>query len=59
MAGTEAISDFLFEDAALLPFLTKIKKPDGSLPHFEVVVESNSVNGSAGPIHVLAYRTHP
>jgi hypothetical protein len=27
MAGTEAISDFLFEDAALLPFLIKIKKP--------------------------------
>ncbi|WP_433974271.1 helix-turn-helix domain-containing protein [Tunturiibacter lichenicola] len=59
MAGTEAISDFLFEDAALLPFLEKIKRADGSLPHFEVLVESNSVNGSAGPFHVLAYRTHP
>jgi hypothetical protein len=59
MAGTEAISDFLFEDAALLPFLEKIKKADGSLPHFEVLVESNSVNGSAGPFHILAYRTHP
>jgi hypothetical protein len=59
MAGTEAISDFLFEDAALLPFLERIKKPDGSLPHFEVLVESTSVNGSAGPFHILAYRTHP
>jgi hypothetical protein len=59
MAGTEAISDFLFEDAALLPFLEKIKNADGSLPHFEVLVESNSVNGSAGPFHILAYRTHP
>jgi hypothetical protein len=59
MAGTEAISDFLFEDAALLPFLEKIKKSDGSLPHFEVLVESNSVNGSAGPFRILAYRTHP
>jgi hypothetical protein len=58
MAGTEAISDFVFEDAALLPFLEKIKKADGSLPHFEVLVESNSVNGSAGPFHILAYRTH-
>jgi hypothetical protein len=59
MAGTEAISDFLFEDAALQPFLAKIRKADGSLPHFEVLVESNSVNGSAGPFHVLSYRTHP
>ena len=59
MAGTEAISDFLFDDAALLPFLKKIKAVDGSMPHFEVLVESNSVNGSAGPFHILAYRIHP
>jgi hypothetical protein len=59
MAGTEAISDFLFDDASLLPFLAKLKRPDGSLPHFEVLLESNSVNGSAGPFHLLAYRTHP
>lgn len=59
MAGTEAISDFLFDDAALLPFLGKLRKSDGTLPHFEVLVEANSVNGSAGPFHILAYRTHP
>jgi hypothetical protein len=59
MAGTEAISDFLFEDAVLLPFLANITKTSGSLPHFEVLVESHSVNGSAGPFHILAYRTHP
>lgn len=59
MAGTEAISDFLFDDAALLPFLSKLAKNDGTLPHFEVLIGSNSVNGSAGPFHVLAYRTHP
>jgi hypothetical protein len=59
MAGTEAISDFLFDDAALLPFLKKIRKAGGSLPHFEVLVESNNVNGSAGPFHILAYRIHP
>jgi hypothetical protein len=58
MAGTEAISDFLFDDAALLPFLTKVSKSDGSVPYFEVVIEANSVNGSAGPFRILAYRTH-
>ena len=58
IAGTEAISDFLFNDAALLPFLDRLKRSDGTLSHFEVLIESNSVNGSAGPFHVLAYRTN-
>jgi hypothetical protein len=59
IAGTEAISDFLFSDDALLPFLHKVTRPNGTLSHFEVLIESNSVNGSAGPFHILAYRTHP
>jgi hypothetical protein len=58
MAGTEAIGDFLFDDAALLPFLRKVSKSDGTLPYFEVLIEANSVNGSAGPFRILAYRTH-
>ncbi len=58
MAGTETINDFLFGDNALLPFLASLKKDDG-LPHFEVLIESNSVNGSAGYFRILAYRTHP
>jgi hypothetical protein len=59
MAGTEAITDFLFNDEVLLPFLNHLKRSDGSLPHFEVLVESNSVNGNAGSFHILSYRTHP
>ena len=59
MAGTEAITDFLFNDDALLPFLKQLKKSDGMLPHFEVLIESNSVNGNAGQFHILSYRTHP
>jgi hypothetical protein len=59
IAGTEAISDFLFDDDALLPFLRNVTRPDGTLSHFEVLIESNSVNGSAGPFHILAYRVHP
>lgn len=59
MAGTEAITDFLLNDDALLPFLNQLKRPDGTLLHFEVLVESNNVNGNAGPFHILSYRTHP
>jgi hypothetical protein len=58
MAGTEAISDFLFDDAALVPFLRKVSKSDGTVPYFEVLIEANSVNGSAGPFRILAYRAH-
>lgn len=59
MAGTEAISDFVLDDRALLPFLAKLRNADGILSHFEVLLESNSVNGSAGPFRILAYRSHP
>jgi hypothetical protein len=59
MAGAEAIGDFLFDDADLLSFLSKLRKSDGSLSHFEVLLESNSLNGSAGPFRILAYCTHP
>jgi hypothetical protein len=59
MAGTEAITDFLLNDDALLPFLNHLKRPDGTLPHFEILVESNNVNGSAGAFHILSYRIHP
>lgn len=57
VAGTEAISDFLFEDSTLEPFLRKILKKDGSLPHFEILVQSNSLNGSASGSQIVAYRT--
>ncbi len=58
MAGTEAIGDFLFDDAALLPFLNTLRKPDGTVPYFEVLIEASSVHGSAGPFRILAWRTH-
>jgi hypothetical protein len=58
LTGIEAVDDFLFDDSVLLPFLKAIKRSDGSLPHFELLIESNSVNGNAGRFHILAYRTH-
>ncbi|WP_263417769.1 hypothetical protein [Terriglobus albidus] len=57
MAGTEAAADFLFDDAHLLPFLAKIRNRDGSIPYFEVLLQSSSMNGSASQLVVLAYRT--
>lgn len=58
VAGTEAISDFLFEDRKLEPFLEKITNKDGSLPHFELLIESRNLNGSASQAEIVAYRVH-
>jgi hypothetical protein len=57
MAGTEAAADFMFDDAALLPFLAKIRNPDGSLPYFEVLLQSDYLSGSASQLQIIAYRT--
>jgi hypothetical protein len=57
MAGTESAADFIFDDARLLPFLNKIKNKDGSLPYFELLLQSNNMNGNASKSEILAYRT--
>jgi len=57
MAGTEAAADFMFDDALLLPFLAKIRNSDGSIPYFEVLLQSNNMNGSSSQLRVIAYRT--
>lgn len=57
MAGTDAAAEFVFNDAQLLPFLKKIRNPNGSLPYFEVLLQSKSVNGDASQLKIVAYRT--
>lgn len=57
MAGTESAADFVFDEAHLLPFLEKIKTQNGSLPYFELLLQSNNMNGNASQSEILAYRT--
>jgi hypothetical protein len=57
MAGTESAADFVFDDARLLPFLEKIKTRGGNVPYFELLLQSNSMNGSASQSEIVAYRT--
>jgi hypothetical protein len=57
MSGTEAVSDFLNDDAQLLPFLNQIKRPDGSLPYFELLIEAHNMGASAVRSHIVAWRT--
>ena len=57
MAGTESAADFVFDDGRLLPFLEKIQMPNGSLPYFELLLQSNNMNGNASQSEIVAYRT--
>jgi hypothetical protein len=56
MAGTESAVDFVLDDQYFLPFLSKIKRPDGTIPYFEVVLKTMSLNGDAPQFEVIAYR---
>jgi hypothetical protein len=57
MAGTESAWDFVSDDSQLLPFLNQIRRADKTVPHFEVVLGTNNVSGSAVKNTILAWRT--
>ncbi|MBT9331524.1 hypothetical protein D0Y96_010755 [Acidipila sp. 4G-K13] len=59
MAGTECGRDFIADDMQLLPFLKRIRRADGRVPHFEVVLGTDNISGSAVNSSILAWRTMP
>lgn len=58
LAASEAVQDYLLNDDAFLPFLKRIRKPDGTLPFFEVVLESHEIDGTPGSCNILTYRVY-
>ena len=56
MSGTEAGMDFVLDDAQLLPFLDRIRKSDGTLPHFELLLETHNIGASAVRSQIVASR---
>jgi hypothetical protein len=56
MAGTECAWDFVADDSSLLPFLNRIRRPDGSIPHFQLVLDSTNLTGSAVKRSILSWR---
>ncbi len=58
MSGTEAVSDFMNDNARLLPFLNQIRRPDGTLPHFELlIIEAHNMGANAVRSQIVAWRT--
>jgi hypothetical protein len=56
MSGTEAARDFVMDDSQLLPFLKKIQRGDGSIPHFELLLGTHNMSASALRSNLLAWR---
>lgn len=54
--STEAAEKFVLNNVDLVPFLNKIRRKDGSLPHFELVLQVKGMGGSAASYEMLAYR---
>lgn len=60
MAGTECAWDFINDSVRFPPFLKSIRPSGvGPLPHFEVLLTSQNVSGSATRGTVVAVRRHP
>jgi hypothetical protein len=59
VAGTESIYDLLSNEEELDMLVNQFKAPDGSLMHFEVLLSSQYLNGSASTFHVVASRSYP
>jgi hypothetical protein len=57
MSGTEGARDFVMDDSQLLPFLKRIQRGDGSIPHFEVLLGTQNISASALRGNLLAWRT--
>ena len=56
MSGTEGAWDFVADDSQLLPFLKRIQRPDGTIPHFELLLGTQNMNASAVQSTLLAWR---
>lgn len=56
MAGTEVAWDFVSHDSELLPFLKRIQRVDGSIPHFELLLGTENMSASAVHSNLLAWR---
>lgn len=59
IAGTQCARDFISNDEQLLPFLQKIRRKDGTIRHFEILLETNNINGSPVKASILTWRTTP
>jgi hypothetical protein len=59
LAGTQAAAEFITNDAAFDTLFAPLSKNRRNFPHFEVLLKTLDVNGTASQSTVLAYRLYP
>jgi len=55
-AGTQSAADFLLNGRSFGEFLRQIQRKDGSIPHFEILLEARSLGGNVPESSIVAYR---
>jgi hypothetical protein len=55
-AATQAAADFLLSNHLFSDFLHSIGRPDGSIPHFELLLSARDLNGSVAESAIVASR---
>jgi hypothetical protein len=58
-AGTQSAADFLLNGRSFAEFLHQIERKDGSIPHFELLLEARSLGGNVPGSNIVAYRFTP
>jgi len=56
--GTQTAADFLLSDR-FKNYLSRIRRPDGSIPHFEVLLQAKSLRGNTTQSSIVASRVDP
>lgn len=54
--STGAAEEFILNDRDLLPYLRAIRRKDGSIPHFELLLRVKGMSGSAASYQILTQR---
>jgi hypothetical protein len=54
--STEAAEKFVQNDVDLMPFLNKVRKKDGSIPHFELLLKVKGMGGNAASYEIITER---
>jgi hypothetical protein len=54
--STEAAEEFVQNDVDLMPFLNKIRRKDGSIPYFELILKVKGMSGNAASYEILTQR---
>ena len=57
--GTQTAGDFLFNSHAFKDFLWHVRRQDGSIPHFEVLLQAKSIRGNPPQSTIIGSRIDP